>query len=289
MVGNRDIILKEILRCNENDLSIIDDIVYDLDVILTNMISDGVEIDLNTIVKYIFEQGIENLVDIIENRLNNFGEDLEDIADHAEDEELDECLSKRLDLQEELKMLNPKEDIIYNCELSSSTIGIRCNKIADLYTKHYDLLGISDIELNIGFPIIRMNPSFKYGGLSFIPQRQFAGETEKDFLSVSANLYSDLNLGFWNKHQRSDYKFEYDYDGFYVASTSKDCDIFYCIETKKFYVPCQNELFGMKSILWSGEKNKDFPKSWQCSVCKNEEVPKGIHNFCFICGNNVKD
>ena len=82
--------------------------------------------------------------------------------------------------------------------------------------------------------------TFEYGGFHFTPVRQFA-RNEGDFFAISRRLESAPQLGLCTYQDRQ--KAPYGYDGFYAASTDKDCDIFRCEETGRLYVPGQNELF----------------------------------------------
>jgi len=81
---------------------------------------------------------------------------------------------------------------------------------------------------------------FEYGGSHFTPVRQFR-RGEGDFHDVMRRVYTDRTVGLstydWQKA-------EYSYEGFYAASTDKQCDIFRCEETGRLYIPGANELFG---------------------------------------------
>jgi hypothetical protein len=101
-----------------------------------------------------------------------------------------------------------------------------------------------------------MNPIFEYGGYKFIPHRKFRGKSEKDFFAVSKKLRTDWELGLFSEKQRKSYKTDYNYDDFYAASTDKECDIFRCLETGRFYVPCANELFGFNETRNRDRRNE---------------------------------
>lgn len=85
------------------------------------------------------------------------------------------------------------------------------------------------------------NTPFEYGGYHFIPHALFQGQ-DKDVVAHAHNLKLDRELGFAS-YECKYRKFNYSYDDFYKASTDKQCDIFRCIETGKFYVPCGGDLF----------------------------------------------
>lgn len=82
--------------------------------------------------------------------------------------------------------------------------------------------------------------TFAYGGWHFTPYRQFDRE-DGDFFKLSRNLTSNFRMGFCTYEARK--KFDYTPNGFYKASTDKECDIFRCLEDGLLYVPCENELF----------------------------------------------
>lgn len=84
---------------------------------------------------------------------------------------------------------------------------------------------------------------YKYNGYTFIPHRQLKqGERGLDLWHTMKKLgmRRDDLLGMWNY---SDRKVDYDYTEFYEAMNDSSMDIFYCKETKKYYIPCENELF----------------------------------------------
>lgn len=84
---------------------------------------------------------------------------------------------------------------------------------------------------------------FEYGGCHFVPERQFTKQ-ENNFFKITRRLRRDTELGFFSADNcgSNSQKYPYSYDGFYAASTDKECDIFRCVENGRLYVPCQNEL-----------------------------------------------
>lgn len=60
------------------------------------------------------------------------------------------------------------------------------------------------------------------------------------FSSITRRCESDHRLGLstysWGKHP-------YSWEDFYTASGDREDDLFYCQETGRLYIPCQNELF----------------------------------------------
>lgn len=88
---------------------------------------------------------------------------------------------------------------------------------------------------------------FVYNGYTFIPHRKLS-EIEKglDIYNTTRilELRRDPELGMWNYDNR---KVDYNYDEFYkIADAIEDADIFYCVETERYYIPCENELFQCK-------------------------------------------
>lgn len=95
---------------------------------------------------------------------------------------------------------------------------------------------------------------FHYHAYSFIPAGTFKDFGVKDdFKSISDALQTDCILALWKSGSRptnrpSDQpRFEWDYFDFYRMAGNIKTDVFYCIETAKFYVPCKNELFRLMS------------------------------------------
>lgn len=84
-------------------------------------------------------------------------------------------------------------------------------------------------------------PTVSYGGYTFSPVRNFEGE---EFETITKHLRSDRELGF-SKYDGA--KHLWSYEDFYKACSAnkraQNCDIFYCIETGKYYIPGENELF----------------------------------------------
>jgi len=83
---------------------------------------------------------------------------------------------------------------------------------------------------------------FEYGGLHFIPERQFEPAGKHHSLIHVSRLRLDVELGFCKKGYAYPSKFNYSHEGFYAASTDKKCDIFRCVENGRLYVPCENDL-----------------------------------------------
>mgnify|MGYP001025881506 FL=1 len=83
---------------------------------------------------------------------------------------------------------------------------------------------------------------FEYGGLHFIPERQFEPASERHSLIHVSQLRLDVELGFCKAGYAYPSKFNYSHESFYAASTDKTCGIFRCVENGRLYVPCENDL-----------------------------------------------
>lgn len=100
---------------------------------------------------------------------------------------------------------------------------------------------------------IRENKAFRYQVYRFVPAGSFADFGIKDdFFSITKSLTRDEVLALWNKRSccsprpEDQPRFEWNHEDFYSKTDDKEADVFYCIETAKFYVPCENELFKLK-------------------------------------------
>lgn len=76
---------------------------------------------------------------------------------------------------------------------------------------------------------------FAYGGLHFIPERQFDPLGPYHSRIPLSRMREDAELGFPPQGG-------YSHERFYAASTVKDCDIFRCVENGRLYVPCGDGL-----------------------------------------------
>lgn len=88
---------------------------------------------------------------------------------------------------------------------------------------------------------LRENGYFLYQGCHFKPVRQFT-EKDGDFFEKTKRLKRDDELGMMEVNYNGKQKHPYSYEEFYAASTDKEADIFFCLETMKVYVPCTYEM-----------------------------------------------
>ncbi len=104
---------------------------------------------------------------------------------------------------------------------------------------------------------LRENGYFLYQGLHFKPLRQFE-KNEGDFFDITRRLKRDDELGMMKEDYYGIQKHPYSHQEFYAASTDKTADIFFCLETMKQYVPCENE---MQEYVTEPEKKQDRGKT----------------------------
>ena len=95
---------------------------------------------------------------------------------------------------------------------------------------------------------IKNNASFKYQAYHFIPAGVFSDyNIEEDFFAITKCLTRDWVMGIWNKGQGDNARFDWNVNDFYTQAGKRTNDIFYCVEMAHFYVPCENELFMLKT------------------------------------------
>ena len=92
---------------------------------------------------------------------------------------------------------------------------------------------------------------------TFKPVRQFE-KNEGDFFDITRRLKRDDELGMMKEDYYGRQKHPYSHKEFYAASTNKTADIFFCLETMKQYVPCENE---MQEYVTEPEKKQDRGKT----------------------------
>lgn len=141
-MSSLDSLLFVLLDCGSLDISILDDVGYDLGDIAVELQEEGVKVTLNNITDAIFRKGQKELEDALENKIS----ELEDERDDCEEdsEEYDE-LQEQID---ELESCDPEEDVIWFCNCLDTSINFAENE--DIYRKYLED-EISDIEDNMGF------------------------------------------------------------------------------------------------------------------------------------------
>lgn len=104
--------------------------------------------------------------------------------------------------------------------------------------------------------------TFEYNGYHFTPYMKLAANFEEKAM----NLNHESAL-FKNNHNFS-------YDDFYRASPTKDCDLFYCEENGKIYIPAYNLLEYVGKAKGIDLRNTVFKKPKK-SITEQLEQKKG--------------
>jgi hypothetical protein len=102
--------------------------------------------------------------------------------------------------------------------------------------------------------------TFKYKGYTFIPFRKLTKKESK--LNLSLPLETDFEIDLRK------YDNNYNYKEFYEASGKSEMDVFYCVETGKGYIPCENELF----ILNDGYEYNEYEQLHNAFVKKSIKI-----------------
>lgn len=104
-----DGLLFVLLDCGSLDISILDDVGYDLGDIAVELQEEGVKVTLNNITDAIFRKGQDELKDTLEDKIS----ELEDERDECEEgsDEYEE-LQEQID---ELECCDPEEDVEWFC------------------------------------------------------------------------------------------------------------------------------------------------------------------------------
>lgn len=137
-----DNLLFVLLDCGSLDISILDDVGYDLGDIAVELQEEGTKVTLNNITNAIFRKGQEELKDALDDKIS----ELEDERDDCEEdsEEYDE-LQEQID---ELESCDPEEDVAWFCNCLDTSIWFSQNE--EIYRKYLEdeIYGIED---NMGF------------------------------------------------------------------------------------------------------------------------------------------
>lgn len=164
-------VLMHLLKCGQCDLSILDDIEYDLDDILDELVENN-DLSLSSLIRAVFQKGIDDLDELIKNIKPDIYEDLQ-ILDETLPKESDSpevidkkeaaldtndvYLSNKYDIEwgdkipeyiEELSEINPNDDIDWYINCLDTSISIV--KHQDIYRRFFSDQ-ISEIEDKIGF------------------------------------------------------------------------------------------------------------------------------------------
>lgn len=135
---NQNAVLKAVLECGTDDLRMLDDIWYDLGEIVDSMIDRGIKPTLNAIMGEVFCKGMEELEQLINDRICEL-EAVENERDLDADEESE---------MEVLRSLTPRRDISWYCNCLDTSIRFCENE--EIY-REYLSEEISKVEDSMGF------------------------------------------------------------------------------------------------------------------------------------------
>lgn len=135
-------LLCSLLDCGTLDLTILDDVGYDLGEIAEELQDEGIKPTLNAITGEIFRKGQEELLEKLEEKIDEL---------ESERDEYDEDSDEYEELQEqidELECCDPERDIDWFCNCLDTSIWFFQNE--EIYRKYLED-EISEIEDNMGF------------------------------------------------------------------------------------------------------------------------------------------
>lgn len=138
-------LLMVLLECDSLDLSVLDDVGYDLGEIAEELIAEGLKPTLNMIIGEIFRKGQLELEDAVEDKIQEKKQEQDDLPDDEDYEEEYDRLQEEID---ELESLSPEEDMDWFCNCLDTSCRFSNNE--EIYRK-YLADEIKDIEDNMGF------------------------------------------------------------------------------------------------------------------------------------------
>lgn len=138
-------ILMVLLECGSCDLSILEDVGYDLGEIVEELQAEGIKPTLNIITGEIFRKGQRELTEAVEEAIEERKEQLNDTDNTEEGEAEYDRLQEEID---ELESLDPEEDMDWFCNCIDTSCWFSNNE--EIYRK-YIPEAIRDIEDNMGF------------------------------------------------------------------------------------------------------------------------------------------
>ena len=172
MFTTQQCILMNLLNCGSADLSLLDDINYDLDDILDELV-DNQCLSLNNLLEGVFQKGICELTEVVKTERNEILNDLNYIisflpystASEAEIDEFDRNITEEQlsainmyggfewkedaeSFMEEVEELDPEKDVDYFCNCLDTHIRFVNHK--DVYRKCFASV-IEEIENDMGF------------------------------------------------------------------------------------------------------------------------------------------
>lgn len=140
-------LLMALLECGSMDLRILDGVGYDLGEIAEEMLRQGITPTLNLITNEIFMKGMRELKEAVEDAIYDRQCMIEDLCGEEQDDSDYRFVQNVEDEIEELKSLDPDEDMGWFCNCLDTHCWLR-NK--EDY-RRYISAAISRIEGNMGF------------------------------------------------------------------------------------------------------------------------------------------
>lgn len=141
MTGTESL-LCSVLDCGILDLSILDDVGYDLGEIYDELIAEGIRPTLNLITGEIFEKGKDALSDRLRDKLEEMACERDEYDGGSEEYKM---MQEQID---ELDSCDPEEDVDWFCNCLDTHVYFLNNE--DIYRK-YLADEISEIESDMGF------------------------------------------------------------------------------------------------------------------------------------------
>ena len=142
VMTQNECILTKILDCGSLDLAILEDIQYDLDEIIDDLMFDGC-LSFTELIRAVFRKGIDELKKVVNAEIERLREDWEDAE--YEDNKCGIELKRQ-----ELETLSPDDDIEYFINYLDTHIYFNDADKREIYFSYF-ADELSDIENNMGF------------------------------------------------------------------------------------------------------------------------------------------
>ena len=142
-MANRDEVLMAVLECGTMDLSVLDDVGYDLAGIVGDLFDDGIKPTLNAIMDRVFRESVDEMAELVKQELEETLDEQESEHDYEETVWLNEKAMS-------LRQMNPVEDIEWYCNCLDS--GLYFTRNAELY-QTYLPDAIKTVEGKTGFSL----------------------------------------------------------------------------------------------------------------------------------------
>lgn len=143
LISTAETWLSTILDCGYCDISILDDVGYDIEEIINNLKCSN-DLSLNSITREIFRKGIYELKEALKNKILEVRKEMECYEINSKEHE--ELVYEL----EQLSLCDPDEDICWYCNCMDTSIYFVNN--GEIYREYLEN-EISSIENNMGFKI----------------------------------------------------------------------------------------------------------------------------------------